>query len=220
MKPLPALLYRNDSALPVRDITRLRLRVQRIGRAASYWKTFWHALEDRPDNIVATAVPALLDHLPSKAGISGVEWWIGRMRTTHVPLDFHHDRDVRLFEETGRIRHPRWSSVLFLSSVRGGSLLVTDQRLRRRGSELVLVPSEARRFATVRPELNRFVVFPGDLCHGVLDAFDRVPERPLPPLPRTLRLTIVINWWTERPRGIRSWAESRAYRSLALRPGH
>jgi hypothetical protein len=175
-------------------------------------------LEDPPETIVDAAAARLLPCLPEKAKLIGIEWWIGRMRTTHVPLDFHHDRDVRLFEETGRISHPRWSSVFFLNPVRGGSLLVTDQRLARRGRNLVLVPAEARTFATVRPEANRFAVFPGNLCHGVLDALDRVPGRTLGPVPRSLRLTVVINWWSARPRGLRTWSESRAYRSLALRP--
>jgi hypothetical protein len=47
------------------------------------------------------------------AGARGVEWWLSRMWTHDVRVDFHRDRDERLALAGGPARHPRLSSVLF-----------------------------------------------------------------------------------------------------------
>jgi hypothetical protein len=190
--------------------------VRAVGRNASYWKTFWFPLAEEPTNVVERLALALLPNVPDSQRIAGIEWWLGRMRTTDVPLDFHHDRDLALFEQTGALAHPAWSSVYYLNAVRGGSLFVTDQALVRRGEELVLSPASPGAFATTRPAPNRFVLFPGRFLHGVLDANDAVPHGRLPRAPDTLRWSIVLNWWTHRPLAVKRWSEARAYRVLAL----
>ena len=214
---LPPLLRPFDPALPERLFAAAHARLLRVGPAATYWRTFWYPLGSPATNVVEALIPSLQTHLPASTHrVIGVEWWIGRMHTTRVPLDFHHDRDLQLFERTGRLRHPIWSSVLFFNRVRGGSLLVTDQRLVRRGGALVLRPAEAGQFASIRPARNRFVVFPGDCFHGVLDANDAVPSGRMPGPPGRPRLTLIVNWWDRPPAGVRSWAESRAYRALGF----
>ncbi len=204
-----------EPAVPPALFASARRGLQRVGTKATYRRTFWYAFEEPPVNVVEALVAALRPHLrPSSRPIRGVEWWIGRMRTTDVPLDFHHDRDLKLFEETGRLRHPVFSSVLFFNRVRGGALFVTDQRLRRRKGSLVLDPPSARDFATVSPRANRFASFPGDLLHGVLDACNHVPHGKLAGPPGPARLTLIFNWWDRRPRGVKEWSRARAYREL------
>jgi hypothetical protein len=203
-----------DGAVPRALFLRARRKLQQVGSAATYWKTFWFPWGE-PTNVVEELALALRVHLPAPAdAIIGAEWWIGRMRATNVPLDFHHDRDLELFEQTGRLRHPRWSSVLFFNRVRGGSLFITDQRLVRRGQGYRLSPGEPEQFATARPDANRFALFPGDRLHGVLDANDEVPHGRLRGPPGRVRLSLVFNWWEAAPRGVRPWAESRSYRAL------
>ena len=209
---MSALLTVIDDAVPAALLARARRKIAGLGDEISYWKTFWFELGE-PSNVVEELALALRPRVPLKR-LAGVEWWIGRMRTTHVPLDFHHDRDLALFEEEGRIAHPTRSSVLYFNAVKGGSLALTDQRLKRRGDELVLVPRIARSFDSVRPKPNRFVHFDGRLLHGVLDANDQVPgDAPLEGRGEW-RLSLVFNWWTTRPRGLRTFVESRRYRAL------
>ena len=203
-----------DDALPPRVLRELSAAIARVGASASYWKTFWYPLE-RPENAVERAIDALAARV-SDDRLVGTEWWIGRMDTRRVPLDFHHDRDLALFERTGRLAHPAWSSVLYLTTPVGGRLAVTDQRLARRRGALVLDPVEPRRFETVRAESNRFVRFDGRLFHGVLDANDAVPTRPVRGLQGDfVRTSVVVNWWTRRPEDRRRWSGTRRYRALA-----
>lgn len=212
-----SLVRITDAALPIPEFRRALQGLKRVGDDASYWRTFWFPLGDRPANVVEALVPLLRRRLPpAQKRLVGVEWWIGRMRTHDVPLDFHHDRDLKLFEETGELRHPVWSSVLFFTQVKGGSLFVTNQQLVQRRGELVLSPAEPTAFGRAQPKPNRYAVFPGELFHGVLDARDQVPDEPLPEREGELRLSLVVNWWDEPPRGVKSWAASRAYRALSL----
>lgn len=211
------LLTTVDDAAPTGLFERTLAGLRAVGDDATYWKTFWFPLDAVAEALPEQLALRLARHVPNRDRIVGVEWWLGRMRTTDVPLDFHHDRDLALFEATGRVSHPLWSSVYFLNAVRGGSLLVTDQRLVRRGDEYRLSPLEATTFASVRPAPNRFVRFPGRYLHGVLDANDEVPHGRLPGPPARWRLSIVLNWWTRRPRRVARWSADDAYPELALR---
>lgn len=205
-----------EPAVDARAFRDARRALEAVGARASYWKTFWFPLDASPTSQTERLALQLRQHLPDGSGLLGVEWWIGRMDPRDVPLDFHHDRDLALFEQTGRLAHPRYSSVLFFNRVRGGSLFVTDQRLRRRGDVLTLSPAQPRQYATARPGPNRFAIFPGNLLHGVLDARDQVPDRPLDLPPGPMRLSVVFNWWVRRPRDVPLFSERRVYRELAL----
>lgn len=210
-----ALVTVVDDAVDARLFERVRTQITAIGDAASYWKTFWFPLKAEPSCIVEELALALRPRVPMARPV-GVEWWLGRMRTTNVLLDFHHDRDLALYEETGRVAVPTFSSVFFLNRTLGGSLFVTNQRLVQRSGEYALTPREATDHASARPDANRFVRFPGKYLHGVLDADDRVPTKRLPPRAGDERWSVVLNWWARRPLRVREWRETRTYRSLAL----
>jgi len=213
--PRAPLITVVDDVLPAPLLRALTAAVDRVGPRASYWKTFWYPLAS-PENVVERAIDALAPRVPGD--FSGVEWWLGRMDTRRVPLDFHHDRDLAEFEASGRVRHPAISSVLYLSTPVGGRLAVTNQRLVRRGTALTLRPEVATRFETERPEANRFVRFDGRLLHGVLDASDAVPNAPVRRIKGNfLRISLVVNWWRRRPLDSRRWSGTRAYRALGGR---
>ena len=191
-----------ERALPEPLLRRARRAIARLGTTRlreSYFTTFWLPRGARPAHAVEEAVAALW----RLAGVrcAGVEWWIGRAFTTRLPIEFHFDHDVK---GTGR-RHPLWSSVFFFNSVRGGHLAVTDQRPRS---------PKATQLATVKPRRNRYAIFRGDLLHGVLDAHGRTPGAPLPGPRGRLRITLVVNFWQQRPTDVPTWRESRKYRSL------
>ncbi len=204
-----------EPALPDTAFRRVLHAVRRLGGERlrqTYQTTFWYPLGAPPSNVVEQALPTLR-RLVRPRGVIGVEWWLSRMRATDVQVDFHQDRDEQLALATGRLVHPRVSSVLFLNRVRGGVLAVTDQPPCEEN------PSKAPErfdFELAAPRPNRLAVFRGDLTHGVLDANNEIPTRRLPG-PARLRLAVIFNWWHRRPRGLRTFEEAGVYRGLALR---
>ncbi len=201
-------------ALPPQDFQRLLKRVRALGTERlrnTYQTTFWYDFGP-PTNVVETVILALRPQVPKERRIVGVEWWLSRMYTTDVRVDFHQDRDEKLALATGRLIHPRISSVLFLNRVRGGSLAITEDLPEPENPSLA--PSSLD-FSLVAPRPNRLVLFDGNLTHGVLDANNQVPEGKLPGRSR-LRLTLAMNWWHRRPTEVPRYAETRFYRKLAL----
>ena len=192
-----------DAALPESLVRRARAAIARLGRErlrSSYFTTFWLPGAAVPANPVEAAVAALWK-LARPRGCAGAEWWIGRAYTTRIPVEFHFDQDVK----GRRHSHPMLSSVFFFNSVRGGQLAVTDQVP---GSEA------ATRLETVAPRRNRYAIFAGNLLHGVLDARGRTPGRPVKGPAGRMRVTLVVNYWKQRPTGVPGWSESGLYRSL------
>jgi hypothetical protein len=197
-----ALVRVIDGALPEALVAAARRAIARLKDSRlreSYFTTFWLANEAAPRNDVERAVRALSRKAKPK-DCAGAEWWIGRSYTSEVPIGFHFDEDVRGRQK----RHPQLSSVFFFNRVRGGQLAVTDAR-----------PGfEAEKLEAIKPRRNRYAVFDGDLLHGVLDARGRTPNRKLPGPRGRLRVTLVVNFWIERPSKVPVWSESRLYRAL------
>jgi hypothetical protein len=203
--PQALLALRKDQAAPPllvsaarRAIARLPVHVLRH----SYFTTFWlpaspnrrapRELESPIERLVAF-LWQLADPPP---GCAGVEWWIGRAHTNALPIGFHFDQDVKARRG---LRHPLLSSVFFFNRVRGGQLAVTDQIPGPRGEPR---PAQASALEVIEPRRNRYVVFPGNLFHGVLDDEGRVP-RIASRRPRgRVRLTLVVNFWERRPTGV------------------
>jgi hypothetical protein len=208
-----SLIHVHDGALPAPLFGRLRNRVRALGAErmrSTYQTTFWFAL-GRPSSVVEEAVLTLRSLLPRQP-IAGVEWWLSRMKTNRVGVDFHQDRDEKLALKGTRLLHPRFSSVLFLNRVRGGALAVTAQPPDVGNPSNVPLPLEADLIA---PRPNRLVWFDGSLTHGVLDGENQVPGRKQRSAGE-LRLTVVMNWWTRRPLGVPSFAEVGVYGALRV----
>ena len=120
-----------DAAAPSALVSRAARLFTRLGTQRmkeGYWTTFWRPLGARPAHAASTAFEelalALLPHAQTQAGsgaerIAGIEWWLGRSYTNHVPLGFHFDLDVK---GRGAVRYPVVSSVFFFNAVRGGQL--------------------------------------------------------------------------------------------------
>ncbi|QRN98513.1 hypothetical protein JRI60_05530 [Archangium violaceum] len=216
MPPRAPLVHIHDHALPDADFARLWRKVRALGTERlrqTYQTTFWFDL-GQPSNIVEQVILELRPRVPPRRGLAGVEWWFSRMRTTDVQVDFHQDRDEKLALRGGPLVHPRFTSLLFMNSVRGGALAVTKALPCEDNPSLAPDTSD---FDLAMPRPNRFVYFRGDLTHGVLDADNQIPNGKLPGSSR-LRVTLVMNWWAQRPTDIPTFAESKVYRSLALAP--
>lgn len=198
-----------DEALPAPLFRRLLRAVEGLGEqrlARTYQTTFWFPRGAAPSNVVEEAIAAL----PRVAGCAGTEWWLSRMRTSNVQVDFHRDRDERLALAGGPTRHPKVSSVLFLNRSRGGLLAVTDEDP---NPDNPAMAPDVLALDLVEPVPNRYVTFDGRKTHGVLDAENQLPGRRLPREPK-LRLTIAINHWRARPTGVPRFNETRIYRAL------
>lgn len=200
-----------DGALPPRLFARLRRAVVALGEQRlrhTYQTTFWFGFDAAPSNVVEDAIAAL----PRPTRVAGAEWWLSRMRTSNVQVDFHRDRDERLALRGGPQVHPVRSSVLFLNRCRGGLLAVT--RAAPNPANPAMAPDRLA-LDLVEPLPNRYVWFDGRLTHGVLDARNQIPGARLPREPK-LRLTIAINFWRSCPTDVPRFSERRIYRRLLL----
>jgi hypothetical protein len=206
-----------DQALPGRLFRRLARAVRALGTEGlrrTYQTAFWFDLGE-PSCVAEEAVLALRTCVwAGRAGrLAGVEWWLSRMRTSDVQVDFHQDRDEVLFGRTGRVRCPAQGSVLFLNRCRGGALVVTRQPADLANPAGAPIPLDAD---LIRPRPNRLARFPGDATHGVLDARGEIPHRRLAPA-TPLRLALIMNWWRTRPEGRPRFADARVYQALRQR---
>jgi hypothetical protein len=179
------------------------------GLRTTYQTTFWFPRGETPSCVVEEAIARVW----LKGAFAGVEWWLSRMRTSNVQVDFHRDRDEKLALRGGRDVHPARSSVLFLNRCRGGLLAVTREAPNPKNPALA---PDVLDFDFAQPAPNRFVWFDGALTHGVLDARNELPGRRLP-RENALRLAVIANFWRTRPTNVPLFAESRAYRSLRRR---
>lgn len=169
----------HNNALPVDVFRRLAQAVREIGDEKldkSYATNFWFDLQAQARNLAEETILRLLPLAQPGPNCIGVEWWLGRLKYGQS-LAVHVDRDLSLHSRTGRVRHPLRSSILYLN--------------RFRSSPTVILQTESEG-KSIAPEPNRYVVYPGDLRHGVL-AQRSAPER------RGLRLTFLVNFWDQRP---------------------
>jgi hypothetical protein len=210
---LVSLIRLQDGALPGELFRRLRSGVRALGGERllrTYETTFWFDF-GRPSSLVEEAVLSIASSLPCRS-LVGVEWWLSRMKTNRVRVDFHQDRDEKQSLRGGPLRHPQFSSVLFLNRVKGGALAVTTQPPNTENPCCVPLPLDAD---LVAPRPNRLVWFDGSLTHGVLDADNRIPGGRAR-TPGELRLSVVMNWWSIRPTGVPRFAETGAYAALKV----
>lgn len=214
-RPLVTLV---DDALGARQFEALRRAIVGLKReriVAGYQTTFWFDFARPPSNLVELAVVALREQIPARQrrGVTGVEWWLSRMRTSNVKVDFHRDRDNARFDRTGEEVCPQLGSVLYLNACRGGLLVVTEEE--PNPANPACAP-DVLDFDACQPQPNRYAFFRGDLPHGVLDARNHVPGARLP-TERTWRLAIAINYWRERPWDVPTFDETSHYRRLRRR---
>jgi hypothetical protein len=158
-----------------------------------YRTTFWYPLERKPSHLVEHTIETLREAAQPSAQVIGVEWWFSVMRTNATPqwlLPCHFDRSDLDEKDPAHIRHPETASVFFMNAVPYGELVITDQVLGEDGRPS---PREPRQMRFVTPGDNRYAVFPGNLYHGVIGRMWR-PEHD-----DCLRVTLAVNWWTERP---------------------
>jgi hypothetical protein len=158
-----------------------------------YHTTFWYPFDRRPANLFESVVDELKPLAGPSSRVVGAEWWFSVLMTNATPqwlLPCHFDRNDLAEKNWTKLKHPEKSSVLFLNAVPYGELVVTDQVLTESGAR----PKQPNDMLFIQPRRNLYAVFPGHLYHGVIGRMWR-PRRST-----KLRVTMAVNYWTERPK--------------------
>ena len=159
-----------------------------------------HNVRDCPSNVMEDVI---VNHLlplaertlqesnakSSSQKIVGAEWWTHtRPISANLGHPLHFDTDEVLLQKEKKVSHPIISSVLYLTGAGGGggSTVVFDQT-----PESTEVAKQAW---ISQPMDNAFMVFPGNLLHGVLpcDGADSDGGD----VGSANRLTLMVGFWT------------------------
>ena len=185
-----------ENALPQPLFDRLRNAVMMIGNErmksnGSYSTTFWFQRGDAPSNLAEEAVASLLDIVRPGDDCIGTEWWLGRLGNGKK-LGFHYDRDLALQKQTGEVACPILGSVFYLNDYPSTPTVIVPDTPGQNSSS---AESES-----VESVANRYMVFRGDLRHGVVPDPEKLhldPKRPDGSPER--RLTLLVNYWNRKP---------------------
>ena len=173
--------------------------MERMEGMGTYDTTFWTPFALKPTNIVEECITKLWDLVQPGPSCIGMEWWLGRLKHGKS-LPFHTDRDRSLQKQTGQIAHPLWASILYLNRFPSSPTVVLDQVLSPDGKSWV--PPKVDSGVSLDAIPNHYVVFRGDLRHGVVansstqEVASQTVKTDRPP---ELRLTLLVNYWNRRP---------------------
>jgi len=123
--------------------------------------------DKNPSNLIYEVIedhllPLVQQKLEKPNEICGYEWWVHtRPIGANLGHNLHFDTDEALLSQEGKVTHPIYSSVLYLTGENeGGATVVLDQT----PDSKQVAP---RAWKNV-PQNNSFLIFPGNLLHGVL----------------------------------------------------
>lgn len=155
-----------------------------LHRNPKHCRTFWLARDAEPKTAAELAGCILLKLLGhTREDFAGIEWWC-KNQSASLGAHFHYDMAVA----DGNLYRPAYSSVLYLADV-GGPTVVLDQAADIHSPQWPEVPQEGY---LAMPSINRWMVFPGELRHGMIPVDEDV--RP--------RFVILYNFWSShRPSG-------------------
>ncbi len=174
------------------QLERLDIKSLHKGGFKFHQNTFWMDHGHAPDSPIENAIFDLVK-FSCVQQIAGIEWWLNVScinRSQYWLLEPHFDRsDITAKFESGHIVCPKKSSVFFLSSVPYGDLVIFDKR----ASDLKDKSKHDTKLEFVASEKNKYVIFDGDLLHGVIGRMWK------PRANDQLRITLAINYWKTKP---------------------
>ena len=191
-----------EDALPSPLFDKLVDAVRSIGSErmkdnGSYTTTFWFPRDAEPTNLAEDAIVELLKLVAPDQECIGTEWWLGRLGTGKK-LNLHFDRDLALSRETGKSVHPLLSSVFYLNDFANSPTVILDQVLSADGE--TRIPEEPEFGNSFEAVSNNYVVFPGNLRHGVIpNPVESKRSSKTKSKSSELRLTLLVNYWHRRP---------------------
>eukprot|EP00949_MAST-11_sp_MAST-11-sp1_P003646 g3646.t1 len=155
--------------------------------------SFWYDFDRRPSNLVELLIRSVAP-LTGNADICGAEWWVHhRPEGRNLGHQLHFDTDEATLIAEKKIIHPAVSSVLYLSGSQASPTIVFDQKVDD------TKPGEVAFVASGEP--GNFLLFPGNLLHGVLPGKDRPGRSRREAMWQSgdeapQRLTLLIGFWT------------------------
>lgn len=158
----------------------------------TYSRTFWYERGCGATNLAEEAIEELQKCANPPSDCIGTEWWVGRLRYGKK-LALHFDRDLSHSQATGQLVHPVLSSVYYLNRFDSSPTLLLDQIPGDDGRSKV--PHTARLSTSVAAIANNYVVFPGNLRHGVIPDRNKLQRDST----SDSRLTLLVNYWDKRP---------------------
>ena len=167
------------------------------------------SVRKRPTNIIEDVIVHHLLPLAEKtlkeydggksSKIVGAEWWChSRQLGANLGHQIHFDTDESLLGREKKVTHPIVSTVLYLS----GANQKTGETAKAGATVVFNQTPESKQVASKawvsHPKDNSFMVFPGNLLHGVLPCIGQ--KKPKAPIeyeqPENNRLTFMVGFWT------------------------
>ena len=183
-----------EEVLPGSLFERLVRAVRSVGDERlekNYTTTFWYPIGAEPTNVAEESIVELCRLVNPPASCSGVEWWLGRLGFGEK-LRYHFDRDMTVKKQTGNFVHPLYASILYLNSFPSSPTVILNQVPTSDGKSRNPPKPTARE--SVNAVSNRYIVYPGNLRHGV------IPDKTAQTAPTSeRRLTLLVNYWVKRP---------------------
>lgn len=193
------VLRTTESTLPEETLSALRDAVKVATESLSerggspYHFTFWYELGAPALNAIERVVPLLRDQIPQEVRdrAVGVEYWLGRTTAPYAQnFEFGLHKDFGENPDTGALESPLLSSILYLTTVKDGPLVVFP------AEPNLADPAKEHVF----PQANLFARFPGNLWHTIASRQDVLPgDAAEPDSDPAARLTVLVNWWAYRP---------------------
>ncbi|MDW3191846.1 MAG: hypothetical protein R8G66_05765 [Cytophagales bacterium] len=167
----------------------LRQRFASLEGFQTHGKFLWYDYRNIPPrNVVEEIITYLSSYVDPEGNLEGVEWWM-RIRPADELKPLHFDKDEKLFARESKLAFPAMGSVFYFGE-NGGATLVLDQSADPETREhRPQVPTHG---AMSSPDHNQYLLFPGNLRHGVLSASDDN-------INDDVRMTLLINWWNKKP---------------------
>lgn len=127
-------------------------------RSPQLMNTFWWDSGDEPKTAAEVAGLVVLRHIIDQdlSAYRGVKWWC-KNQPASMGAHFHYDCNFDL-------HRPAYAAVLYLADV-GGPTIILDQYADKNHHAWPEVPQVGH---LVMPRVNRCVVFPGELRHGMI----------------------------------------------------
>ncbi len=154
------------------------------------YKTRWFPNGETPKTAIEEAILWLRKHARPGPNNIGAEWWVQLVEAgPGGSIGWHVDKDESVASNKHYLLHPETASILYMTDI-GGATVITDQ-WSPHGSGYH--PQDAEHGYMSYPKRNKYVLFHGELLHGVIPGHDNA----LPP--GTKRLTFLVNWWDVKP---------------------
>lgn len=192
-----------EDALPHGLFKKLQQTILRLSSKDVNNVNFWYDYElEAPDNIFHEVIRHLSFIVDPGRNFKGAEWWI-RINEASCFKSLHFDQDEYVFNTNKEVRNPAFGSVFYLDTI-GGGTVVTDQTYNTKVA--AIEPSKIERARIVIPRANRYLVFPGNLRHGVKKGEGN-----------EMRHTFLVNWWNEKPHSFNFREDQSSYISGVLK---